>query len=396
MFQWLLQFVILSASPSLQSILGPALLPQHPLNHDAVALKTTDLYNLHRRLVEIPSTSDSEHDVGEYLASYLTAHNFNVEKQPVKPFYSENHHIKQRFNLLAYPSSSPSNSTRVLLTAHLDTVPPYIPYNYNSTTHQISGRGTVDAKACIAAQVTAAITLLSSGAIPPTSVSLLYVVGEETGGDGMRAFSKTPHPVYETVIFGEPTDLKLASGHKGLQGFTVGAKGKGGHSGYPWLGENANSMLIPALMALDNMQLPNSEKYGNSTLNIGRMVGGVAGNVIAASAHADVAVRLASGEPEVSHKIIVDTVKAVDERLELHFWSKGYGPVDIDHDVEGFETMTVNYGTDIPWLKGEHKRYLYGPGSILDAHSDHEHLSAEDLAEAVEGYKKLILAALAR
>ncbi|KAL8773135.1 MAG: hypothetical protein Q9209_001811 [Squamulea sp. 1 TL-2023] len=396
MSQWLLQLVVLFASPSLQSILGPALFPQYPLNHDAVAPETTNLYNLHRSLVEIPSVSDSEHDVGEYLAKYLTAHNFNVEKQPVNPVNSEGRHIKQRFNLLAYPSASHSNRTRVLLTAHLDTVPPYIPYTYNSTTHQISGRGVVDAKACIAAQVTAAISLLSSGSIPPSSISLLYVVGEEVGGDGMRAFSEAPHPAYEAVIFGEPTDLKLASGHKGNQGVTVSAKGKGGHSGYPWLGRNANSMLIPALMALDNMQLPSSEKYGNSTLNIGRMVGGVASNVIPASAHADIQVRLASGEPEVAHKIIIDAIKEVDERLEVHFQSKGYGPVDIDHDVEGFETMTVNYGTDIPWLEGEHKRYLYGPGSILDAHSDHEHLSAEDLAEAVEGYKKLVLAALAR
>jgi len=50
----------------------------------------------------------------------------------------------------------------------------------------------------------------------------------------------------------------------------------------------------------------------------------------------------------------------------------------------------VNYGTDIPNLKGDHKKYLYGPGSILVAHSDHEHLSISDLETAVEGYKALI------
>ena len=54
----------------------------------------------------------------------------------------------------------------------------------------------------------------------------------------------------------------------------------------------------------------------------------------------------------------------------------------------------MNYGTDIPSLKGEHKRYLYGPGTILVAHSDHEHLKVSDLEEAVEGYKSLILASL--
>ena len=60
----------------------------------------------------------------------------------------------------------------------------------------------------------------------------------------------------------------------------------------------------------------------------------------------------------------------------------------------GFDTIVVNYGTDIPNLNGDHKRYLYGPGSILVAHSDHEHLTASDLKDAVEGYKKLIQAAL--
>jgi acetylornithine deacetylase len=56
--------------------------------------------------------------------------------------------------------------------------------------------------------------------------------------------------------------------------------------------------------------------------------------------------------------------------------------------------MTVNYGTDIPYLKGDHKRYLYGPGDILVAHSDHEHLIISDLEAAVEGYKTLIEASL--
>lgn len=60
----------------------------------------------------------------------------------------------------------------------------------------------------------------------------------------------------------------------------------------------------------------------------------------------------------------------------------------------GFETIVVSYGTDIASLKGDHKRYLYGPGEIAVAHSDHEHLTVADLADAVEGYKKLILHAL--
>lgn len=54
----------------------------------------------------------------------------------------------------------------------------------------------------------------------------------------------------------------------------------------------------------------------------------------------------------------------------------------------------MNYGTDIPNLKGNHTRYLYGPGSILVAHGDNENLTVADLETAVEGYQKLILHAL--
>ena len=63
-------------------------------------------------------------------------------------------------------------------------------------------------------------------------------------------------------------------------------------------------------------------------------------------------------------------------------------------DPKGFVTIVVNYGTDIPNLKGNHKRYLYGPGDILVAHSDHEHLKISDLETAVEGYKTLVRASL--
>lgn len=60
----------------------------------------------------------------------------------------------------------------------------------------------------------------------------------------------------------------------------------------------------------------------------------------------------------------------------------------------GFEKITVNYGTDIPNLKGDHTRYLYGPGNILVAHGARENLTVADLETAVQGYQKLILHAL--
>lgn len=130
---------------------------------------------------------------------------------------------------------------------------------------------------------------------------------------------------WQTVIFGEPTELKLASGHKGILIFTLKAHGKAGHSGYPWIGQNANHMLVPALAALQKLELPSSTKFGNSTLNIGLVSGGVAANVIAEEAQAEISIRIAAGSPEIVKKLISDAVVAVDENLELDFSDNSYG-----------------------------------------------------------------------
>ena len=361
---------------------------ERPVASAEIEIDKSPLFSLHRDLVNIESISNNEHNVGVFLESYLKDHNYTVERQYIDFIQSKKKNA--RFNLLAYPGSK--RQTPVLLTSHIDTVPPFYPYTLREK-EDIWGRGSVDAKACVATQITALQQLLASNSISPNDVSLLYVVGEEVGGDGMHAVNDLQMK-WDTVIFGEPTELKLASGHKGILVFTLTAHGKAGHSGYPWLGKSANHMLISALAALQTMDLPSSKKYGNSTLNIGKINGGVAANVIAETAVADIGIRLAAGDPSVVKKLILDTIKDADSDIKVTFHGRGYGPVNLNHDIKGFDTITVNYGTDVPILDGKHKRYLYGPGNILVAHSDHEHLSTGDLMDAVEGYKRIIMAAL--
>ena len=388
---------------------------QQPLHHDEeTGSKSFSLLDLHRDLIQIESISGNEYAVGKYLHKYLSSHNFTVELQTVSPvgavILTAGGPLKTkhaRHNILAYRGDK--RKTRTLLSSHMDTVPPF--YDYEAKPHnKIWGRGSVDDKGCVAAQIVALQELLHTQEVGEGDVGLLFVVGEEIGGDGMVKANDFDLE-WETVIFGEPTELKLASGHKGNIGFNIRAKGKAAHSGYPWLGVNANSLLIPALAKLDNLKLPMSKKYGNTTVNIGRMEGGVAGNVVAETASAQIQIRIADGSAEDVKKIVLDAVKSVDKGLEVEWLNKGYGPVDIDTDVDGqsdetqcatimpnnstgFGEIVVNYGTDIPNLKGDHKRYLYGPGSILVAHSDHEEISATDLKKAVEGYKTLIRASL--
>ncbi|OQO07447.1 hypothetical protein B0A48_07144 [Cryoendolithus antarcticus] len=390
----LFQSSVIAKTQPAQDVLAPASSYSHlHLTHDLLAF--------HKNLTQIESISGNEHDVGVWLTESLQSQGYTVEKQSLGG-------NPPRFNLLAWPGGK--RNTRVLLSSHIDTVPPFWPYTHNASTGVIIGRGSVDAKGSVATQVLALNGLLESREVSPDDVGLLFVVGEETGGDGMRAANDL-NLKPKSIIFGEPTEGRLCAGHKGNLGAKIIAKGKAAHSGYPWLGRSANEVLVAALGGVMEMVkgLPTSEKYGSTTMNIGRMEGGVAANVVPESASASLAFRLAEGTPETLKPLVVEAVEnavaafvdkdvKASDVVEIIFTSAGYGPIAIDSDVPGFgKPITVNYGTDIPNLKQTvkgQKRYLYGPGSILVAHSDHEATTEKELFDAVDGYKTLILHAM--
>lgn len=288
---------------------------EHERNDEASLLK------LHRHLVEIPSISGSEHNVSQYLRNYLQDHGFNVELQPV---------VNGRENVFAYIGDT--RATRILVTSHIDTVPPFIPYERRGD--QIWGRGTADAKGSVAAQIIAVQKLHEAQKISEGDVALLFVVGEERDGFGMKAANGLGL-TWESVVFGEPTELKLAAGHKGGLAFTVYAKGKAGHSGYPELGRSAIDILVHGLSVLYQLELPGSERFGNTTLNVGQIEGGVAPNVIAQNASATVLVRVASEDLDEIKTRIQKAVLSASPWLEVDFLSYGISPVQIDSDVEG-------------------------------------------------------------
>jgi acetylornithine deacetylase len=171
---------------------------------------------------------------------------------------------------------------------------------------------------------------------------VLIMIIYPAGGDGMRKANNLGLS-WETVIFGEPTELKLASGHKGYLGFTISVHGRASHSGYPDQGINANSLLLPALVALDKLALPSSKTLGNSTLNIVFIEGGVAANVIPAFAQAWGAVRIAAGSLMEVEDMMVQAVNRTGvEGVKLEFKEGPYGPVHVDCDIEGNVPRTLS------------------------------------------------------
>ncbi len=323
-----------------------------------------DILELTRRLIATPSISGDEKAVALFLADYLESRGFEIELQDVGG---------DRPNVYAR-RGDPS----VVLSTHTDTVPPFVELREDDLF--IYGRGACDAKGIISAMVKAAESLIKDDV---SDFGLLFVVGEEAGSPGARAANEiTNRSRY--LINGEPTESKLVLGSKGALRAFLKSRGRAAHSAYPEMGESAINKLMDALTDLRRIDFPRDETLGATTMNIGVISGGVAANVIPAEAVAELLFRIVTDTRSIK-RIIEETI---GERAEIEYTFE-CEPVFTER-LEGFETAIVSFTTDIPLLANWGRPVLFGPGSILDAHTANEKISKRELAEAVNVYAGMV------
>ncbi len=326
-----------------------------------------DLFELTTNLMNIPSVSGDEEAVGFFLRDYLEALGWTVELQAVS---------NNQNNVIAYLNESP----RVFLSTHMDVVPPHIAPS--ETDEKIYGRGACDAKGIVASQIFAAEELRRQKI---NDIGLLFTVDEEQSSTGAKVANTHPLAARcEYLINGEPTDLDLAIGSKGSLRLFIKTKGKAAHSAYPEMGDSAILRLLDILQDIRRVELPADVFFGETTLNIGLISGGLGTNVIPPFAEAGLHIRMVT-ELEPVLKIIE---KAVAGRGEIEVRSCSL-PVKM-LEVEGFRQKVVRFTTDIPHLPNWGTPLLLGAGSILVAHTKDEFVLKKDLAEAVGLYVNLV------
>jgi len=326
-----------------------------------------DLFELTKSLMSIPSVSGEEEAVGFWLRDYLESLGWTVELQEVAPGQN---------NVIAYLNETP----RVWLSTHMDTVPPFIPPTEDDK--KIYGRGSCDAKGIIAAQITAAESLRFEGI---EDIGLLYTVEEERASTGAKFANNHPKAAKcEYLINGEPTDNDLAVGSKGTFRLKIKTSGRAAHSAYPEEGDSAIDHLIDILNDIRNTTFPNDDFFGETTVNIGMIEGGIALNVIPPSAEAGLAIRLTTKKALIE-EILNEVVRGRAD-VEILSYSEPVRMVE----VEGFNQKVVRFTTDIPHLPNWGKPLLLGPGSILVAHTKDEFVLKEDLQVAVRSYVELV------
>jgi len=325
-----------------------------------------DLFELTRSLMCVPSTSGDEEAVGFWLRDHLETLGWVVELQSV----SENQN-----NVIATLNDTP----RVWFSTHLDTVPPFI--SPTEDDGKIYGRGACDAKGIIASQITAAERLRMEGI---EDIGLLFLVEEErTSAGAKKANEHALAKKCEYMVNGEPTDLDLAIGSKGTFRLKIKTRGKAAHSAYPEEGESAIEKLIEILDDVRNTKFPEDDFFGETTVNVGTIEGGVALNVIPPQAEAGLAIRLTTRREPIQKAL----ESIIRERGELEVLSCSE-PVKM-LAVDGFEQKVVRFTTDIPYLTNWGQPLLLGPGSILVAHTKDEYVLKADLERAVELYVDL-------
>jgi len=324
------------------------------------------------RWLNIDATSGRETAQLQALETDLGAEGFSVARHPVPgcdPLL--------RWNILATRKSAD-----VVMCTHVDTVPPFLPVK--RTEDALWGRGACDTKGVLLAMFEAVNRLTSAEA---DRVAFLLVVGEETdhcGAAAAREMALRP----TQIILGEPTRGRVATGQKGILKVALNAQGVAGHSAFPETGSSAIQKLLSALGRIEAHAWPSDPDIGTTTYNIGFIEGGVASNVFAPEASAEVMFRAVSETSDLFSTVVELCGEDAEAAVVSHAEPQRFNP------PAGFETCVVPFNSDAAWLRHLGPVWLAGPGDIRLAHSVKEHITFDDLDEGAQLYARLIRQAL--
>lgn len=238
--------------------------------------------NLLRDLVALDSVNPSlvpggagEAAAAERVAAALRAGGLDVEVREAAP---------GRPNVVGViEGRAPGRA--LMLCGHTDTVgvegmaAPFDPVLRNGRLH---GRGSQDMKSGVAAMVDAAVRVARGGGLPRGRLVVAAVADEEHASVGAEALVEA-HSADGAVVT-EPTDLRLATAHKGFEWVEVETRGRAAHGSRPAEGRDAILRMGRVLGRLEAVEaglragaaLP---RLGRASLHASTIRGGQAASV---------------------------------------------------------------------------------------------------------------------
>jgi acetylornithine deacetylase len=357
------------------------------------------------RLVAFDSVSrNSNVPLADFICDYLDRPHIRIERD-----FSPD---ETKLNLLITVGEDSTDRRGLILSGHMDVVPadepewdsdPFVLTNRDG---RLYGRGACDMKGFLSLAVNAAAAAEPSRLLHPLVLLLTY--DEELGTVGAQHFAESLKDVERlprAAIVGEPTSLEVVRMHKGHVQFSVSIAGRSAHSAYPHLGRNAIepagrviAVLTELGRVLESETAPNREFFPevpHATMNIGRISGGSAVNVVPDRCTLDCGMRLLPGmNPKAELARVRDAVQYVLEGTDYEFAVLGEArPMLLRDDAEIYtalcstmgqdHTASVSYGTDAGWFQQLGVECaIWGPGSIETAHKPNESLPIEEFERA--------------
>ncbi|HJR54446.1 MAG TPA: acetylornithine deacetylase [Gemmatimonadota bacterium] len=369
------------------------------------------------RLVAFDTTSANTNlPLIDFVCEYLDGTGARIHRMP------SDDGVKANLAVVAGPDpdgrGGEADRGGLTLSGHTDVVPALErgwssdPFEATAADGTIVGRGTADMKGFLALAIqTLAESDRRTLARP---LALLFTYDEEIGTRGARMLFDSggpPEPLPRRTIVGEPTSLTPARLHKGHLRARIVIEGRAAHSGLPHLGRSAIEPAARVVSALAELRrVLEAERPAGAdafpqvpfvTLNVGRIDGGAAANVVPDRCALELGARLLPGMD--SRDFLARVREAVDRaagdapwRLEVAAESP---PAMLDQGSDLWEWLrfesaipnprasscleSVAFATDAGWLQRlGFECVVWGPGSIEVAHRANEFVPLSDLAAA--------------
>jgi acetylornithine deacetylase len=359
------------------------------------------------RLVSVDTTSHrSNSELIEYLAGHVRSLGFEIKVDTLTDANGV-----EKSNLVC--RAGPAQDKGLAFVGHTDCVP-FDPDWKDALTlverdGRLYARGAADTKGFIAAVLTA-VEEIDLGRLS-RPLALVFTHDEEVGCLGAKRLAKEKaiQPAY--AIVGEPTSLQPIRAHKGYCLAEIEIHGKEGHSAYPDVGVNAIFRAARLLGKIEEIAKEMRDSANAdftppyTTINVGRIEGGKAKNIIAGSCKFVVEWRPIPGQsPELVYDRIADAAEGLHRadrtfECEMELVRKDEGTstapdsalVKFLEEATGKPSGTVSFGTEAPEMAElGAEPVICGPGDIKVAHRTGEFVPALELARAAEIYRDAI------
>ncbi len=370
------------------------------------------------RLVSFPTVSrDSNLALVDWLETYLTGHGISCFRH-----WNED---RQKAALIAH--AGPWIEGAVVLSGHSDVVPvegqawTSDPWTVTERDGRLYGRGTCDMKGYVALAVWALVEAARRGVSRPLHLALSYA--GDVGCAGAPPMIRTMQdlvPKGAIALIGEPSRMKVITGHKGGTGYDVHVKGFEVHSSLlpegisaimesarliQWVNDkNAEIMAIPPGPGAARFHPP------FTTLHVGRIQGGTADNITAADCRFSVEMRCVPGDdPEARAGEFKAAALQLDAALkarrpeagvhlrkffdvpplrpEEHGQAEALARALTGENASG----VVSYGTEAGQFQDAgYSAVVCGPGDIAQAHQPDEYLEVSEFLAGQRFMERLL------